>query len=62
MKLLDVKITQRKSNYRGKFYRHDPEGHARYKDIITIKKHKDFLRVGEERNRIYHLKIIFLNL
>jgi hypothetical protein len=37
-----------KNLYKEKNNLHDPGGHERCKDSITIKKEKDFVRVGEE--------------
>ncbi len=37
-----------KNLYMEKSNRHDPGGHERCKDSITIKKWLDFVRVGEE--------------
>ncbi len=38
----------KKTFIRKKINRHDPRGHERCKDSITIKKAKAFVRVGEE--------------
>ncbi len=40
MKLSDVKIMRKKTFDKEKNYRHDPGGHERCKDGITIKKRK----------------------
>ncbi len=48
MKLSDVKIMRKKTFIRKKINPHNPGGHERYKDSITIKKSQDFVRVGEE--------------
>jgi hypothetical protein len=48
MKLSDVKNMQKKTFIRKKIIRHDPGGHERCKDCITIKKAYNFVRVGEE--------------
>jgi hypothetical protein len=37
MKLSDVKIVQKNNLDKGKKYRHDPGGHEKCKDSITIK-------------------------
>ncbi len=48
MKLSDVKIMHKKTFIRKKINRHDPGGHERCKNSITIKEAQDFVRVGEE--------------
>jgi hypothetical protein len=48
MKLSDVKIMRKETFVRKKINRRDPGGHEKCKDSITIKKAKDFVRVGEE--------------
>jgi hypothetical protein len=39
--------------YKEKNYRHDPGGHERCKDSITIKKAYNFVRVREELIELY---------
>jgi hypothetical protein len=53
MKLSDVKIMRKKTFVRKKVNHHDPGGHERCKDSITIKKAEDFRRVGEELIELY---------
>jgi hypothetical protein len=48
MKLPDMKIMLKKTFIRKKINCHDPGGHERCKDSITVKKAKGFVRVGEE--------------
>jgi hypothetical protein len=47
MKLSDMKIMRKKTFIREKINRHDPGGHERCKDSITIKKAQDFVTAGE---------------
>ncbi len=42
-----------KKHYKEKNYRHNPGGHARCKDSITIKKSVRFFESGRRINRTY---------
>jgi hypothetical protein len=59
MKLSDVKIMGKKTLIRKKINRHDPGGHERCKDSITIKEAQDFVRVGEKLIELMVSRIYF---
>jgi hypothetical protein len=57
MKVLDVKIIQK--NLMIKSYRHDPGGHVKCKDSITIIKCNVLVRIGE--NSLYGESLYYYN-
>jgi hypothetical protein len=53
MKLSGMKIMQKKAFIRKKINPHDPGGHERCKDSITIKNSISFCESGRRINRTY---------